>query len=181
MKPRIIFLHGNQSSHWSYGWASWLKQELEQRGYPTFFETFPDSVIARAEYWLPFLEQHIHAGEHDVLVGWSSGAVAAMRYAERHQILGSVLISPCYTDLGSDLERQSGYYDQPWQWEQIKQHQSQITLIHSDNDPCIPQSEFDVIAAKLQPKRIIVPRQGHFTEITQFPEVLNTILETYPS
>lgn len=56
----------------------------------------PDSVIARSNYWLPFLEEHVKAGENDVLIDWSSGAVAAMRYAETHTIKGSILISPCY-------------------------------------------------------------------------------------
>ncbi len=113
MKPRVIFIHGNQSTHWAFAWAPWLKRELEARGYETFFETFPDSVIARAKYWLPFLEEHVRAGENDVLVGWSSGAVAAMRYAETHRVLGSVLVAPSHTDLGDALEKESGYFDAP--------------------------------------------------------------------
>jgi len=82
MKPRIVYIHGNGASHWSFAWAQWLKTELEKMGYPTFFETMPDSVIARKQFWFPFLENHIKVGEGDVLVGWSSGAIAAMRYKE---------------------------------------------------------------------------------------------------
>ena len=110
MKPRIVYVHGNQATHWSFAWAPWLKSELEKKGYPTFFETMPDSIIARSEYWLPFLEEYVKVGENDILVGWSSGAVAAMRYAEQHKIKGSVLIGACYTDLGDELEKQSGYW-----------------------------------------------------------------------
>src|SRR5947207_2256305 len=128
MQPRIIFIHGNQTTHWSFAWAAWLKTGLETLGFETFFETMPDSIIARAEYWLPFLKEHVKAGEHDVVVGYSSGAVAAMRYAEENRILGSVLVSPCYTDTGDELEKQSGYYDKPWEWERSKQTKKRLRL-----------------------------------------------------
>ncbi len=179
MKPRIIFIHGNQSTHWSYGWASWLKQKLEEAGYPTFFETFPDSIIARAEFWLPFLKEHVRAGEDDVIVGWSSGAVAAMRYAETETILGSVLISPCYTDLGDALEKQSGYYNKPWDWKHIKENQQRIALIYGKDDPLIPQTEFDYIIKQLNPTVFALNKGKHFTEQNRFPEVLTYLLETY--
>jgi predicted alpha/beta hydrolase family esterase len=179
MKPRFIFIHGNGTEHWSLGWAAWLKAELEKQGYETFFETMPDSIIARAKYWLPFLKDHVQAGEHDVLIGWSSGAVAAMRYAEDNKILGSILVSPCYTDLNDPLEKQSGYYDKPWQWDRIKANQTKIALVWSDNDPYIPQDEFDFIAKQLAPSQIKIAGAGHFIDRTQFPELMQYINETY--
>jgi serine hydrolase len=178
-KPRIIFIHGNQTEHWSYGWAAWFKAELEKLGFETFFETMPDSIIARAEYWLPFLKDHVKTGENDVLVGWSSGAVAAMRYAEANKIKGSVLVSPCYTDLDDDMEKQSGYYDKPWQWDKIKINQEKIALIWGDDDPYIPQSEFEFIAKQLSPTQIKMPGGKHFTERKEFPELLRYVKETY--
>jgi predicted alpha/beta hydrolase family esterase len=179
MKPRIIFIHGNSTEHWSFGWATWFKAELDKLGFETFFETMPDSIIARAEYWLPFLKDHVKTGEGDVLVGWSSGAVAAMRYAESNRIKGSILISPCYTDLGDDMEKQSGYYDKPWQWEKIKTNQQKIALIWGDDDPYIPQAEFDHIAKQLNPAQIKIKGGKHFIERTDFPELLQYIKEAY--
>ena len=78
MKPRFVYIHGNQSTHWSFAFATWTKKKLEELGFETFFETMPDSIIARAEYWIPFLEDHIKVGENDVIIGWSSGGTAAM-------------------------------------------------------------------------------------------------------
>ncbi len=179
MKPRFVFVHGNQTIHWSFAWAPWLKAELERRGFETFFETMPDSIIARSDYWLPFLKDHVQVGENDVIIGWSSGAVAAMRYAEANKIRGSILISPCYTDLGDDLEKQSGYYDAPWQWNKIKENQSEIALIWGDDDPYIPQSEFDTIAAQLLPTRIKIPGGKHFVDRLEFPELLQYSIDTY--
>src|SRR5688500_9380638 len=160
MKPRFIYIHGNDTTHWSFSWASWLKAELEKLGFETFFETMPDSIIARAEYWLPFLKDHIKAGENDVLVGWSSGAVAAMRYAEKNKIKGSILVSPSYTDLGDDLEKQSGYFDKPWNWSGIRSNQEHIALIYGDDDPYIPQIEFEHIGKQIDDTIIKIDRKS---------------------
>lgn len=179
MKPRFVYIHGNQTTHWSSAWAPWLKAELEGLGFGTFFETLPDSIIARSEYWLPFLGEHVQAGKNDVIIGWSSGAVAAMRYAESNKILGSVLVSPCYTDLGDDMERQSGYYDRPWQWDKIKSNQDKIALIWGSDDPYIPQSEFEFIAKQLNSAQIRIAGGKHFIDQDKFPELLQYIKQTY--
>ena len=103
------------------------------------------------------MKNYIKASENDVIVGWSSGAVAAMRYAETNKIKGSVLISPSYTDLGDDLERESGYYAKPWKWRNIKNNQGKIALIYGEDDPYIPQKEFEFIASKVSSTVIKVP------------------------
>jgi predicted alpha/beta hydrolase family esterase len=175
----MIYIHGNGTEHWPYGWAPWLKSELEKLGFSTFFETFPDSIIARAEYWLPFLKDHIKAGPDDVLIGWSSGAVASMRYAEANKIRGSVLIAPCYTDIGDEHERQGGYYETPWNWEAIKSNQDKIALFCSDNDPYIPQDQFEFISEKIGAEMIKIPGAGHFIGRETFPELLEYIQKTY--
>ncbi len=164
---------------WAFAWTPWLKTELEKQGFTTSFETFPDSIIARKEYWLPFLHDYLKAGKGDILVGWSSGAVAAMRYAERHKIRGSVLISPSYTDLDNELERQSGYFVEPWNWGKIRQNQESIALVYGDNDPYIPQDQFEFIAKQLNPTLIKIRKGEHFIERQEFPELLDYIYRTY--
>lgn len=179
MKPRFVFVHGNDTEHWSFGWSAWLKPELEALGYETFFETMPDSILARSQYWLPFLQDHVKVGKKDVIIGWSSGAVAAMRYAEDHKIGGSILVSPCYTDLGDAMEKQSGYYQAPWQWDKIKANQDKIALFWGDDDPYIPQKQFEFIADKLQADRHTIHNGQHFIGRREFPELLLYIKKAY--
>ncbi len=178
-KPRFIFIHGNQSTHWSFAWAPWLKSELEKLSFETFFETMPDSIIARSEYWLPFLKNKVRAGENDIIIGWSSGATAAMRYAEENRIRGSILVSPSYTDLNDELEKQSGYFDKPWQWSKIKANQAKIALIYGDDDPYIPLADFKFIAKQLNPIEIEVAGGKHFIRQRTFPELLQYIQGEY--
>ena len=102
-----------------------------------------------------------------------------MRYAETHAIRGSVLVGPCSSDLGDELERQSGYFDKPWDWRSIMANQRRIAFVHSDNDPYIPQHEFKKIKDELQPDVIAIPGARHFIEWDTFPQILEYILKTY--
>lgn len=180
MKPRIIFVHGNQTRRWSNNpWVPWLKSQLNDIGFSTVFETMPDSIIARAEYWLPFLSDELTVGNSDVLIGYSSGATAALRYAETYKIRGSVLISPCYTDLDDDFEKQSGYYDQPWDWDSIKANQKEIVLFCGSNDPFIPQEEFGYISEQLGCEMHNISGEEHFIDRAEFPEVLEYLKAQY--
>jgi predicted alpha/beta hydrolase family esterase len=73
----------------------------------------PDPVEARSSIWLPYIQDVLNVDENTILVGHSSGAVAAMRYAETHKLGGSVLVGTYYTDLGYKDEKAAGYFDTP--------------------------------------------------------------------
>ena len=173
---KVVFIHGNGSMRWSFGWALWLKNELDKLGVKNIFETFPDSILARKEYWLPFLKDYLNVDRNTLLVGWSSGAVAAMRYAEKNKIFGSVLVAPCYTDLGLESEKVSGWFNDVWNWNKIKGNQGEISLIYSKNDEFIPLEEFLHIQNNLRPELIYeFEDKGHFINENKFEEVLDCI------
>ena len=88
--PKVILIHGNGGSTAGDIWLPWLERECEALGLPVVNQTFPDNVKARALFWLPFLED-LGADEHTILIGHSSGALAAMRFAETYRLLGSIL------------------------------------------------------------------------------------------
>lgn len=77
------------------------------------------------------------------------------------------------------MEKQSGYYEKPWQWNRIKSNQSKIALFWGDDDPFIPQSEFEFIADQLNPTAIKITGGKHFIERAQFPELLQYVKRVY--
>jgi pimeloyl-ACP methyl ester carboxylesterase len=98
--PKVIFIPGNGGGSTEYEWFPWVKTELEKLGCVVISPgTYPDPIVARMDVWLPYIES-FGTDENTILIGWSSGALAAMRYAETHKILGTVLVAPCHTDLG---------------------------------------------------------------------------------
>ena len=171
--PKAILIHGNGGSTAGDIWLPWLERELTRLGLDVINRTFPDNVKARATFWLPFLDE-LGADEHTILIGHSSGAVAAMRYAETHRLAGSVLVGVCHTDLGDSGEAASGYYRAPWQWQRIREHQSWIGIFNSVDDPCIPVGEARFVAAQLRCSYFEFTDRGHFMD-TEVPEVLQFV------
>ncbi len=172
MAPKVILIHGNGGCTAADFWLPSVERDLTALGLEVINETFPDHVKARATRWLPFLES-LGADERTIVVGHSSGAMAAMRYAETHRLLGSVLVGVCYTDLGDRFEAASGYYNRPWQWDRIRTNQEWIGIFNSTDDPHIPIAEPRFVAAQLRCSYFEFTDRGHFTdaacpELTEF-------------
>lgn len=174
---KVIFVPGNGGAKPSDIWYPYVKEALEKEGFEVIAKEFPDSVLAREKYWIPYLEE-LKADENTILIGHSSGAIAAMRYAENHKILGSILVGTYHTDLGIENEKISGYFDRPWNWEAIKKNQKWIAVFASLDDPWIPIEEPRFLNKMLNPDYFEYQDQGHFgqdLDKTTFPELVDYI------
>lgn len=172
---KAIFIPGNGGGGPKDNWFPYLKTELEKLNVEVIASEFPDSQLARESYWLPFLKNDLKADEQTILIGHSSGAIAAMRLAETQRILGSVLVGSYHTDLGLSTEKQSGYFDRPWNWSSIIQNQGWIIQFASPTDPWIPIEEARFVHEKLNTDYYELPNQGHFGGDyykPEFPELL---------
>ncbi|MDO8650179.1 MAG: alpha/beta fold hydrolase [Candidatus Berkelbacteria bacterium] len=173
---KVILIHGNGGGTGHDHWFPDVKKEIEKLGIACLAPDFPDSELARAKYWLPYLENELQADEDTILVGHSSGAVAAMRYAEAHKIFGSILVAAYYTDLGYEDEKKSGYFDRPWHWEDIKENQRWTVVFASNDDPYIPIEQPEFIASQLGAEPHKLPGRGHFgSDAPVFPELVDVI------
>ncbi len=159
---KVIFIPGNGGGSPKDNWFPYLKEKLKKLGINVVDSEFPDNYLARESYWVPFLKNTLQADEHTVLVGHSSGAIAAMRLAETNKLLGSVLVGAYHTDLGLPMETQSGYFNRPWDWESIVQNQKWIIQFASTNDPWIPIVEARYVRDKLSTEYHEFFDQGHF-------------------
>lgn len=179
-KIKIIFIHGNGNNTPNDNWFPYLKTELEKLQLTVIARQFPDAYLARASYWLPFLKNELKADEHTIIVGHSSGALAAMRFAEQNKLLGSILIGAMHTDLEIETERISGYFDTPWDWHAIKNNQQWIAQFASTDDPWIPIKEQRFVNEQLNSDYYEFTNQGHFGGDyykKEFPELVAVIKE----
>lgn len=170
-RSRIILIHGNGGCKPTDYWFPFVKSELEDKGFQVLTPQFPDPELARSSIWLPFLENELHADEKTVLVGHSSGAVAAMRFAEEHRLLGSVLVGGYQSDLGFEQEK-------AWDWDAIKANQKWILQFASTDDPWIPIHEPRLIHEKLDSDYHEYKDQGHFGgdyDKKEFPELISAL------
>ena len=177
-KIKVIFIPGNGGGKPTDNWFPYVKKELEQMGLEVIAREFPDDNLAREIYWIPFLKNDLKADENTILIGHSSGAIAAMRYAEKNRLLGSILVGGYYTDLGLETEKVSGYFTRPWDWQAIQNNQQWIALFASVDDPWIPIEEPRFIQQKLRMDYFEYTDQGHFGGDyfkQTFPEIVSLI------
>ena len=170
--PRVVLLHG-LDGHAEEDWLPWVRDELQASGFDVHSETFPDSVAARRSSWWPHLAS-LEIDDTTVLVGWSTGAVAAMRWAEQHRILGSVLVGAYSTDLGDPAEKASEWFDAPWNWRAIREHQRFIVQFASTDDDLVPIPEQRYVRDRLAPIYIEHDDRRHYQTPT-LPELVPTL------
>ncbi len=170
-----LIIPGNGNTKISENWFLYVNRELARLGIEVRARNMPDPDLARREYWLPFIKNELQADEHSVLIGHSSGAVAIMRYLEDNPAQGAILVGVCHTDLGSETERVSGYYTDPWRWADIRRHAKWIAQFASTDDPYIPIAEARFIHKNLQTEYYEYTDQGHFgrdKHKVEFPEIV---------
>ncbi|XP_022106985.1 putative hydrolase RBBP9 [Acanthaster planci] len=176
MASRVVIVPGNGCGEVEKcNWYAWARDEIKKvEGLECTLKSMPDPVIARETIWIPFMHDQLCCDEKTIIVGHSSGAAAAMRYAEKYKIYGIILVSAYVNDLGVENERQSGYFSRPWEWELMKNNTQFITLFGSTDDPFIPWSEMQVIVDNLDPECHKFEERGHFMSST-FPELVCAI------
>ena len=180
---KVIFIPGNGGGGPNDNWFPYLKRELEKLSIPVIASEFPDTILAREKYWIPFLKNHLTVDEKTILIGHSSGAIAAMRFAETDKLLGSVLVGAYHTDLGLPSEKESGYFNRPWDWESIIANQQWIIQFAGLNDPWIPIEEARFVHDRLRTDYFEYRDQGHFGGDhlkLEFPELLQALKAKLP-
>ncbi len=172
---KAVIVPGNGGDKPEDKWFPYVKQELEKKGIKTINQEFPDSILAREKYWFYFLKE-LKVDKNTILIGHSSGAVAAMRWAENNNILGSVLVSAYDSDLGDEREKQSGYFEEPWNWEAIKKNQKWIIQFASTDDPYFSIDAPRLINKMLSTEYYEFNDHGHFgSEYKEFPELVKAV------
>lgn len=177
---KVILVHGNSGGNATSLWLPSVKKELELAGIPTTARTMPGNIIGREKKWLPFLRDVLGADEQSIIVGHSTGAIAAMRYAENYPILGSVLVAAYHSDLNSRIEKMSGYFNRPWEWDKIRANQEWVIQFASTDDPWIPIEEARYIYKQLNTDYHESSDQGHFGGDyykEEFPELVTAIIQ----
>lgn len=164
MKNAVI-LHGTNAKS-SDHWFPWLKDELEKDGYNVWVPDLPQankpSIKRYNEY---ILAKDFDFNEETILIGHSSGAVAILGLLQQLPdyvvIDKAILVGAFINDLGWDSLNE--LFDPALDFEKIKPHAKQITLLHSDNDPYIPLDQPEELSKKLDADLIVLTGQKHFS------------------
>jgi len=179
---KAVIVPGNGSgdvrrSNW-YGWAANRLNEIP--GFTCRLENMPDPITARSSIWLPFMKDELGVDENTIIIGHSSGACAAVRFAETHKVAAIILVGAYTSDLGDSTEKASGYFDHPWQWQKVKENVGRILLFGSTDDPFLPWSEQNEVATNLDAELHKYKDRGHFMD-SKFPELIKAVTDIVKS
>jgi len=167
-------------------WYPWVKNKLNNTEIipntmtiECVLQNMPDPLYARKTIWLPFMEKELKIGPNDIIIGHSSGAVAGIRYAESHKIFGLILVGAYASHLNDEIERKSGYFDDDWQWQKVRDNCTTNSIINivqfgSKDDPFLPWEEQVKIADGLKADLKVFSDKGHFQHST-FPEIVSSV------
>jgi predicted alpha/beta hydrolase family esterase len=177
---KIVFLPGNgcgdiQRANWYATAAAALRSRFGE-SIEVICETMPDPDVAQRSIWLPHMSRVFRCDEQTLVVGHSSGAVAAMRFLETAKLGAVVLVSAYLTDGGNECERASGYFEDDWKFATQKQNcLRRIVQFGSTDDPFLPIEEQDLISAQLGATYHRFDHRGHFMT-RQFPDLVLEIV-----
>lgn len=188
---KIYIIHGWGGNPES-DWYSWLKKELEKKGFEVFLPSMPDTMKPKIDTWVNFLRKQVGKANKDIyFIGHSIGCQTIMRYLEKlpdkDKIGGTIFVAGWF-NLTEETYGDEGFTRDiafPWintsiNFEKIKKHTTKFIDIVSDNDPYVPLSDSEIFKEKLGAKIIIEHGKGHLSGedgIKEFPLLLKEILE----
>jgi hypothetical protein len=184
MKNALI-LHGTDNDS-SGNWFPWLKKQLEEKGWKVWVPDLPQADkpnIKRYNRHI-FNKDNWKFNEKSFLIGHSSGAVAILgllqHLPEGVRIDTCILVGSFKNNLGWDAL--DGLFEEPFDFEEIKEKANNFIFIHSDNDPYCPLEYAQYLSNKLDGELIVKKGQEHFNlekgpEYKEFPLLLNLLLE----
>lgn len=182
MKQNIILIHGAYG-HPKENWFPWLKTELEKLGCNIIIPRFPTPEGQNLDNWMRILNKYNEYFDSDtILVGHSIGPALILRKLEilEEPVKASFLVAGCIGKLGiDDFDKiNASFFENPFDWNEIKKNSKHFFVYHSDNDPYVPLEMGKELANKLGVEVILVKGGGHLNEkvgYTKFPLILEDI------
>lgn len=160
MKNALI-LHGTSANPES-NWFPWLKQKLEAAGYTVWVPELPDADYPDMQKYREFIfGSDFTFGPETVMIGHSSGAVAALSLLE---VLPSELQISTAVMVGVYRPEKQNYSSpEPISIDKLKGKSKRMVFIHSDNDPFCPLEDAQYFAYELDAALHILPGEDHFS------------------
>lgn len=163
-------------------WYNWVKNKLNAYD-PKLnvrAENMPDPIVGRESLWIPFMREELKIGENSIIVGHSTGAVAAVRFCEQYKVRGIVIVGAYTTDCGIENERLSGYFDRPWEWDKVKTNTDWIVQFGSEDDEYLSWAEQVEVSVGLKSEFHQFKDRGHFISGV-FPEMIKVLKQKLES
>jgi len=183
MKNAIIF-HGTDCSPDSkFYWYSWLKKELENRGYNVATPHYSDINHEPIDTFLPKVLNDHHFDSETILVGHSAGSPLILSILENIDIKVKLSVLVAGYSMRLSGEPLDPVLQESYDWEKIKNNSDNFVFINSVNDPWGCDDKQGRILFDNLGGTQIIRNDGHFGSegqnlpYVEFPLLRDIILE----
>ncbi|NDK08888.1 alpha/beta fold hydrolase [Candidatus Gracilibacteria bacterium] len=182
---KVLFLHG-RGGDGQENWFSWLKKELETRGFQVFNPELPNTDNPKLREQVDFISNYYEKiGKVDYIVGHSLGCLTAIHLIEKFDIssVNCIFVGPAYKGITEEVGKNSlgdvyrnlkEYFDSVVLYKKLG---NRYTIFLSDNDPYIKVDSAKNYYSKIENVKFLVfHNMGHFNEgasIKKLPEILD--------
>src|SRR3989338_10420544 len=149
---RFLLLHGRQGSS-KTEFHSWLKAELEKRGYEVETVDMPHPDEPNDSEQTDYVEKHFTLDERTVIIGHSFGGVVALRLLERgHKVRRVVLVSTPFSGKFLDNKARKSVtaaLKKGFDFKTIKNNARTFMVVPDGQDPVVPASDAQTYVREL--------------------------------
>jgi predicted alpha/beta hydrolase family esterase len=182
MAKRAFIIHGWEGRP-DHGWYTWLRKELEGKGFEAVALAMPDTEKPKMNEWVEHLKETVGEPDKDCyFIGHSLGCITILRYLESlkesQKIGGTVLVAGFVSHLG--YEEIGSFFTTFVDWEKVKSHCDKFVAIHSDNDPYVSTHYGDIFKEELGAQVILRHDMKHFAKrdgFNELPDALDAVLK----
>ncbi len=177
-----IILHGTLGSPGG-NWFTWLKSELESRGFKVWLPQLPHAEQPSLREWADFVHKNcpFTIDDETLVVGHSSGAILALILAQESSApIGRVVAVSVFHDNSLDWRPNDRLFDVVFDWQAIHNNVRHLLFVHSDDDPYVPLDQAQYVADNCKAELVLIAGQGHFNlekskDYQQFPKLIELI------
>ncbi len=164
-------------------WKPWLMAELEKKQILAASVYMPEFDNPTPEGWSAELTHQINLNPEDeiYLVGHSLGGTTILHYLQSQNakpVSGAIFVgSPCGVVKNNRIDN---FFTKSFDFQKIRSNCHQFSVIHSDNDPYVPEEHAHILAKELSADLTIVPRAGHFNTASgsfTLPKCLDSLMK----
>lgn len=167
-KPNFVILHGFTASSKD---NSWLKAELENRGYEVTVPDLPNTDKPTEEEQVKYVMEHCKFDENTILIGFSLGGVVALKVLEKltHPIVKLVtaggFIDPEFLDHDRNFHNTFSW---KFNTAKILANTGEVVVLQDENDTAVSIEQAQRLAQALKTKVVNVKAvEPHFCGVEE--------------
>ena len=157
-------------------WKPWLKNKLEAMGIKVSNELYPKDWNPDYLEWKKLFEKNL-INKDSILIGHSAGGGFLVRWLgeTKRKIKRLILVAPAII-----ASKEWNYLDNLLNFKinmSIQNYVNELIVFVSNDDSKAIKESVNVLAKSFKIQLIKMKNHGHFTDITEFPELLAQILK----